>query len=115
MTIAKYLIILIGFSTYSVINSRPCHKLMGQQLLNLEKMQHNSCIIEAYKQTNDKELYECIINKKYNCNTFANYDKFITIKNNCIDDYNDINGYNIFIIMCGLWLFSLCIISGREN
>ena len=115
MTFTKYLIILISFSTFAVINSRPCHKMVGKQLLNMQKMYYNNCINEAYKETNDKELYECIINNNNNCNTFPNYDKFITIKKNCIDDIDANSGACIFMIMGLLWLFSLCIISGHEN
>lgn len=99
-----------------MVNSRPCHMISRNYIKKLELEINKKCNLEAYKKTNNLDVYNCIIDIKNNtCHNLNKYNDYIVIKNDCIRDYNSEYGLCI-IIGIMLWvIFGICSNSNEKH
>lgn len=113
MSGVKYIIIMI--ITLATVQSHPAYRISRNLIKNIQKSVNNKCLIIAYNKTDNIDVYNCIIDKNNNtCKSLVNYDNFMTIKEDCINKYNEGNGYGVFIIIV-VWLFLLFLISDSRE
>lgn len=103
----KSLLIIISFSLIISIESNIRHSYSKMYIKNMKKSFINICNKYALNQTNNYEIYDCIINND-DCKNLNNYNDFIIIRNDCIKYHKSSLGFTVFIILIAWALIGLC-------
>lgn len=106
----KILIIIISFSLINSVESNIRHSYSKMYLKNIKKSFINICNNYALNQTNNYDIYNCLINHNNNddCKNLNNYNDFIIIRNDCIKHHKGSFGMVIFMTLISWCLIGFC-------
>lgn len=95
----KLVIILIGFLMIVSVEENLRYSYAKNYVRNAKKSFINICNKIALNETNNNDIYNCLIENNNNCQNLENYSNFITIRNNCITEINSNCGMSIIIVI----------------
>lgn len=99
MKFYKQIIILIGFLMIVSVEGNLRYSYAKNYMRNAKKSFINICNKIALNETNNNDIYNCLIENNNNCENLENYSNFIKIRNNCITEINSTCGMTIIILI----------------
>ena len=105
--IAIIMIIFIMFLTFRKVDSANRNRYF---LRNINRSINNSCNKKALLETNNNDVYNCIIHREKNCNELQNYAEYAIISENCMKIHREQFGAGILIsvtMWIGIGIFSM--------
>jgi len=107
------LIVIICVYFFMNIHTIDAHLHNRNMMKNFGKSIIRSCNKQALLETNNNDVYNCIIANGNNCNQILNYIEYTTIRNDCIKLYKEQIGSGILlsgIFWIGIGLFTAVIV-----
>jgi len=100
-------VVIVVFFIIAMLNS--CVYARGPNMKgyvkSINKSVYNLCNMEAYKITNNSDMYNCLkVNTSNSCNHLENFSSYIKEKDICTVNYESDLGTGIFIAIFG-WVF----------
>lgn len=68
----------------NIVSARPHLAMSRSYIRNLENAVNFDCNSQAFNQTNNIDIYDCIRYKHSNCHSNINFTEYINIKKKCI-------------------------------
>lgn len=108
-------IIIITCFLINIVDSHSSHIFIKNHILNIQKSIYLKCNKYAMEKTNNKKIYDCIINKNNSCHLIDNYNEYNLIKNECIKTYRNECNLGILITLMMWIIFAICGKTDRNN
>lgn len=103
---------IVVVSLLNMIEANRLAVLPKNYMKNMNKAILNACTNEAHKKVCDDAVYSCIKNNLKDCDKFDNFNKFNTIRTECIKDKNSEVGFGIILGLL-FWVIFIMILGAK--